>query len=53
MLIVGRAVAGMGGSGLVIGTLTILGAAAPKHQQPGKFLHTRWTNLLIAIYALT
>jgi MFS family permease len=36
MLIVGRAVAGMGGSGLVIGTLTILRAVAPKHQQPGK-----------------
>ncbi|KGO54792.1 Major facilitator superfamily domain, general substrate transporter [Penicillium expansum] len=34
MLIVGRAIAGMGGSGLVIGTLTILAAVAPKHQQP-------------------
>ncbi|KOS46693.1 hypothetical protein ACN38_g2364 [Penicillium nordicum] len=34
MLIVGRAVAGMGGSGLVNGSLTILSTAAPKHQQP-------------------
>lgn len=36
MLIVGRAVAGMGGSGLVNGALTILSTAAPKHKQPGK-----------------
>ncbi|CAI7597832.1 unnamed protein product [Penicillium discolor] len=34
MLIVGRAVAGMGGSGLVNGALTILSTAAPKHKQP-------------------
>nr|AAD34558.1 unknown [Aspergillus terreus] len=34
MLIVGRAVAGMGGSGLTNGAITILSAAAPKQQQP-------------------
>ncbi|KJZ72348.1 hypothetical protein HIM_08274 [Hirsutella minnesotensis 3608] len=34
MLIVGRAVAGMGGSGITNGALTILSAIAPKHRQP-------------------
>ncbi|KZF26031.1 efflux pump [Xylona heveae TC161] len=34
MLIVGRAVAGLGGSGLTNGAITILSAAAPKSQQP-------------------
>jgi MFS family permease len=36
MLIIGRAVAGMGGSGLVNGALTILAAIAPMHKRPGK-----------------
>lgn len=36
MLIVGRAVAGMGGSGLTNGAITILASAAPKQQQPRK-----------------
>ncbi|CAI7608057.1 unnamed protein product [Penicillium glandicola] len=34
MLILGRSVAGMGASGLINGSLTILSAAAPRHQQP-------------------
>ncbi|KAF8852801.1 efflux pump [Acephala macrosclerotiorum] len=34
MLIVGRVVAGMGGSGLTNGALTIISAAAPMHKQP-------------------
>lgn len=37
MLILGRAVAGMGGSGLTNGAITILSAAAPKQQQPRKY----------------
>jgi hypothetical protein len=36
MLIIGRAVAGMGGSGLSNGALTILAAAAPIHKRPGE-----------------
>ncbi|RDW76052.1 hypothetical protein BP5796_06873 [Coleophoma crateriformis] len=34
MLIVGRAISGIGGSGLVNGALTILGSAAPKDKRP-------------------
>lgn len=34
MLVVGRAVAGMGGSGLQNGALTIIAIAAPPHQRP-------------------
>jgi MFS family permease len=37
MLIVGRAVAGIGGSGLVNGGLTILANSVPMHRRPGKF----------------
>lgn len=33
MLIVGRAVAGMGGSGLVNGALTIIAACVPLHKR--------------------
>jgi MFS family permease len=36
MLIVGRAVAGMGASGLTNGSLTIIAAAAPIHKRPGE-----------------
>lgn len=39
MLIIGRAVAGLGGSGLSNGALTIIGAAAPMHKRPGRFFH--------------
>jgi len=39
MLIIGRAVAGLGGSGLSNGALTILAAAAPMHKRPGRFFH--------------
>jgi MFS family permease len=35
MLIVGRAVAGMGGAGLMNGALIILNACVPAHKQPG------------------
>lgn len=34
MFIVGRAVAGIGGSGLLIGLLTILAASAPLDKRP-------------------
>lgn len=34
MLIIGRAVAGIGGSGIVNGALTILAAIAPKDKRP-------------------
>lgn len=37
MLIVGRAVAGLGASGLTNGALTILAAAVPMHKRPRKF----------------
>ncbi|RDW82726.1 hypothetical protein BP6252_03838 [Coleophoma cylindrospora] len=37
MLIVGRAISGIGGSGLVNGALTILGSAAPKDKRPRKY----------------
>lgn len=37
MLIVGRAVAGLGASGLTNGALTIIGATAPMPKRPGKF----------------
>lgn len=35
MLIIGRAVAGLGGSGLVGGSLTIVAASIPMHKRPG------------------
>jgi MFS family permease len=35
MLIIGRAVAGMGGSGLMNGGLSILASSAPLHKRPG------------------
>jgi MFS family permease len=35
LLIVGRAVAGLGGSGLLNGGLTILNSCVPAHRQPG------------------
>jgi MFS family permease len=38
MLIIGRAVAGLGGSGLMNGALTIIAAALPMHKRPGMFL---------------
>lgn len=37
MLIVGRAVAGMGASGLSNGGLTILASLAPPEKRPGKY----------------
>lgn len=56
MLIVGRAVAGMGGSGLLNGGLTIMAGAVPLAKRPGKSvisnigplkqLSPRWTNFL-------
>lgn len=39
MLIVGRAIAGLGASGLTNGALTILAAIAPIHKRPGKALY--------------
>jgi MFS family permease len=39
MLIVGRAIAGMGGAGMMNGAFTILSACAPAKQQPGKNLY--------------
>jgi MFS family permease len=36
MLIIGRAVAGIGASGLMSGGLTIIAASAPLHKRPGK-----------------
>jgi MFS family permease len=41
MLIIGRAVAGLGGSGLSNGALTILGAAVPMQKRPGEFLYNQ------------
>ena len=38
MLIVGRAVAGLGGSGLMNGALTIFNSCIPPHKQPGKLV---------------
>lgn len=39
MLIVGRAVAGLGGSGIINGALTIIAACIPLDKRPGmKFL---------------
>lgn len=37
MLIVGRAVAGMGSSGLQNGALTIMAAAVPMQKRPGMY----------------
>lgn len=34
MLIVGRAIAGMGGSGIINGALTILASSLPLHKRP-------------------
>jgi MFS family permease len=39
MLIIGRAIAGLGSSGLSNGALTIIGAIAPMHKRPGKALN--------------
>lgn len=36
MLIAGRVIAGLGGAGLLNGSLTILSRSAPLHQQPRK-----------------
>jgi MFS family permease len=40
MLIIGRAVAGLGGSGVRNGGLTIIAAAAPIHKRPGMSLNS-------------
>lgn len=51
MLIVGRAIAGRGSSGLINGALTILAGAVPMHKRPGKpsnILNT-WTKYLALI----
>lgn len=37
MLIIGRAVAGLGGSGISNGGLTIVSAVIPMEKRPGKF----------------
>ncbi len=39
MLIVGRAVAGMGGSGLSNGAITIIVACVPLAKRPGELSH--------------
>ena len=44
MLIVGRAVAGIGGSGLMNGALTILNSCVPSQKQPGK---CQWSMYVI------
>lgn len=36
MLIVGRAIAGLGASGLSNGAMTVLAASAPLHKRPGE-----------------
>jgi MFS family permease len=38
MFIVGRAIAGLGASGLTNGALTIIAAIAPMHKRPGTLL---------------
>ena len=38
MFILGRAVAGLGCSGLSIGALTIIASSAPMHKRPGMFV---------------
>ncbi len=37
MLIIGRAISGMGGSGIVNGALTIISACVPLERRPGTF----------------
>lgn len=37
MLIIGRAVAGLGGSGMMNGGLTIIAASAPPEKRPGTY----------------
>lgn len=39
MLIVARAVAGLGSSGLMNGSLTIIGSSVPLHKSPCQYLH--------------
>jgi MFS family permease len=52
MLIVGRAVAGLGASGLTNGALTILAAAVPMHKRPRKFFCFSQMGLLTYISAM-
>lgn len=49
MLIVGRAVAGMGSSGLMNGALTILAACVPLDKRPRKNLYRAYSILLLMI----
>jgi MFS family permease len=44
MLIIGRAIAGIGAAGLTNGALTILSACIPKQQLPGILLRLTLTN---------
>jgi len=46
MLIIGRAIAGMGAAGLMNGGLTIVAALAPMPKRPGKSAITLYTNVL-------
>lgn len=39
MLIIGRAIAGLGASGLTNGALTIIAAIAPMHKRPGMLFY--------------
>lgn len=53
MLIVGRAVAGLGGSGLMNGALTITAAALPMHKRPGVLSPLDWRNCMLIFTAMT
>jgi MFS family permease len=55
MLIIGRAVAGMGGSGLMNGGLTIIAASAPIHKRPGNsplFSHEKFLTNRLALLGI-
>lgn len=51
MLIIGRAVAGLGGSGLVNGALTIIAAIAPMQKRPGQCSVDRKLGILWLMYS--
>lgn len=40
MLIIGRAIAGLGSSGLINGALTIIAASVPLVRRPSEFSHS-------------
>jgi len=47
MLIVGRAIAGMGTSGILNGAFTIVAGCVPMAKRPGMFLEPFWDHSII------